>query len=108
LAEKLFNLPISKFPELIKMEEDNKKYDEIYTLYKDQQASVKEWSIMPWSKLDANILDGGADKFEKALRKLTQRLPNPESIPPFVKLKAVIEGFKQSLPLIVSLKQPFV
>jgi len=27
LAEKLFNLPISKFPELIAMEEANKKYD---------------------------------------------------------------------------------
>lgn len=27
LAEKLFNLPISKFPELIMMEEANKKYD---------------------------------------------------------------------------------
>ena len=30
LAEKLFNLPISKFPELIAMEEANKKYDLIY------------------------------------------------------------------------------
>jgi dynein heavy chain len=30
LAEKLFNLPISKFPELISMEEDNKKFDDIY------------------------------------------------------------------------------
>jgi dynein heavy chain len=27
LAEKLFNLPISKFPELIQMEEQNKKFD---------------------------------------------------------------------------------
>lgn len=37
LAEKLFNLPISKFPELIKMEEDNKIYDEIYAIYKEHQ-----------------------------------------------------------------------
>lgn len=35
LAEKLFNLPISKFPELINMEEQNKIYDEIYTIYRD-------------------------------------------------------------------------
>lgn len=35
LAEKLFNLPISKFPELIKMEEDNKIYDEIYSIFKE-------------------------------------------------------------------------
>lgn len=30
LAEKLFNLPISKYPELIKMEQDNMMYGEIY------------------------------------------------------------------------------
>lgn len=35
LAEKLFNLPISKFPELIKMEEDNKIFDDIYSIYKE-------------------------------------------------------------------------
>ena len=35
LAEKLFNLPISKFPELISMEEDNKKYDDIYQIFRD-------------------------------------------------------------------------
>ena len=35
LAEKLFNLPISKFPELIQMEEDNNKYDRIYQIFKD-------------------------------------------------------------------------
>lgn len=52
LAEKLFNLPISKFPELIKMEEDNKIYDEIYSIFKEHQQGVKEWSMMPWSKLD--------------------------------------------------------
>jgi dynein heavy chain len=35
LAEKLFNLPISKFPELIEMEELNKQYDEIYGIFKE-------------------------------------------------------------------------
>jgi dynein heavy chain len=37
LAEKLFNLPISKFPELVQMEEMNKKYDQIYNIFKDFQ-----------------------------------------------------------------------
>jgi dynein heavy chain len=35
LAEKLFNLPISKFPQLVQMEEMNKKYDQIYNIFKD-------------------------------------------------------------------------
>lgn len=37
LAEKLFNLPISKYPELVQMEELNKKYDMIYNIFKDYQ-----------------------------------------------------------------------
>jgi len=32
-AERLFNLEISKYPQLVEMEEDNKKYDEIYTIF---------------------------------------------------------------------------
>jgi dynein heavy chain len=34
LAEKLFNLPISKYPELIKMEQDNIMYEEIYNIFR--------------------------------------------------------------------------
>jgi dynein heavy chain len=54
LAEKLFNLPISKFPELISMEEGNKKYDLIYGIYKDFLNQQKDFSLMSWSKLDAS------------------------------------------------------
>jgi dynein heavy chain, axonemal len=54
LAEKLFNLPISKYPELIKMEQDNLMYDDIYSIFKSHQSNVKEWSMMAWSKLDAS------------------------------------------------------
>jgi len=52
LAEKLFNLPISKYPELIKMEQDNITYDEIYSIYKSHKENVEGWSMMAWSKLD--------------------------------------------------------
>lgn len=108
LAEKLFNLPISKFPELIKMEEDNKIYDEVYSIYREQQQAVKEWSMMPWSKLDVQVLVGGAEKFEKMVRKQQNKTNNAESIPPFVKLKTTITGFKDSLPLIQQLKNPAI
>jgi len=53
-------------------------------------------------------LVGGAEKFEKMVRKLGQKLTNAESIPPFVKLKTQIIGFKDSLPLIQQLKIPAV
>ena len=54
LAEKLFNLDISKYPELIAMEEANKKYDEVYSVFDDYQKKIKDFSSMSWSKLDAS------------------------------------------------------
>jgi dynein heavy chain, axonemal len=54
LAEKLFNLPISKFPELVAMEEMNKKYDLIYNIYKDYMGTNHDFSLMSWNKLDAS------------------------------------------------------
>jgi dynein heavy chain len=39
LAEKLFNLPISTFKELVAIEEENKKLSEIYSIYNDFKTS---------------------------------------------------------------------
>jgi dynein heavy chain len=39
-AEKLFELEISKYPELIAMEESNKKYDIIYNVYIEYDKKV--------------------------------------------------------------------
>ena len=70
LAEKLFNLEISKYPELIEMEESNKKYDEIYTIYDDYNKKIKEFSLMSWSKLDASLLLQEAEKNFRIVNKL--------------------------------------
>mmetsp|Transcript_40960 Transcript_40960/g.47071 ORF Transcript_40960/g.47071 Transcript_40960/m.47071 type:complete len:872 (+) Transcript_40960:2789-5404(+) len=108
-AEKLFDLPISKYDELIKMEEMNKKtYDLIYSIYKDHQNQVKEWSLKPWSKLDSQELTKGADDFEKRVRRLPSKNPGIEQLPPYIKLKKTVTGFKDSVPLIDRLKAPSI
>lgn len=56
--------------------------------------------MMAWSKLDVTQLTGGTEEKEKKVRKLQNKLPNPDSIAPFVKLRTTIIGFKDSLPLI--------
>ena len=100
LSEILFNLPISKFQELIDMETKNDLYTKIYTIYEEHREAVKEWSIVPWSKLDPNILEAGASKYEKAVKRLGQQLTQPDSIPPYVKLRTAIHGFKTAIPFI--------
>ena len=84
LAEKLFNLEISKYPELIEMEESNKKYDEIYTIYDEYNNKIKEFSLMSWSKLDASLLLQEAEKNFRIVNKLLNKNPHVENMPPFV------------------------
>jgi dynein heavy chain len=70
LAEKLFNLPISTFKELVAIEEENKKLTVLYDVYKSVKTAVGEWSTMLWAKLDAELLRVGADNFDKLKKKL--------------------------------------
>jgi dynein heavy chain len=55
-AEKLFELEISKYPELIAMEESNKKYDIIYNVYIEYDKKVQDFSAMSWTKMDVTQL----------------------------------------------------
>jgi dynein heavy chain len=64
---------------------------------------------MSWSKLDVSQLEQSAQKFIVTVRKLTSKFPGVyDHMHPFTKLKEVIEGFQNSLPLIVQLKNPAI
>ena len=47
LSEVLFNLPISKFNELIEMEKMNAIYTRIYEIYKSHREMIQEHSTLP-------------------------------------------------------------
>ncbi len=56
LAEKLFNLDISNFPELVSIEEESKVLQPLYDLYRDVKNTIKDFSATLWSKLDSDQL----------------------------------------------------
>lgn len=93
LAEKLFNLPISKYPELVKMEDDNKKFDMIYNIYRDYQQQMKEFSMTQWLKLDMYLLQASVDKYIRDIKKLVNKLYGAENMSPYNKLKETVMGF---------------
>ena len=97
LAEKLFNLPISTFKELVTIEEENKKLSQLYDLYYEFKTAVKDWSQMLWAKLDAEMLRLGAEDFDKK-RKKTGRVFEENKV--YKKISEKILEFKDSIPLI--------
>jgi dynein heavy chain len=81
LAEKLFDLPISTFPELVSIDEENKFLQPLYDLYRDVKGIIKDYSSTLWMKLDAEQLQKAIDKlYNHMRRKLAQKYSNEHPV----------------------------
>ena len=100
-AEKLFGLPITNYPQLQDIHVELDKLGKIYDLYSEQKQYVEEMSSMLWVELDISSLLKGCEEREKRVRKFPKAL---KALSTFQAVENVILAFKESIPLIQSLK----
>ncbi|XP_039327853.2 dynein axonemal heavy chain 10 isoform X2 [Saimiri boliviensis] len=100
-AEKLFDLPITMYPELLKVQKEMTGLRMIYELYEELKAAKEEWSQTLWINLNVQFLQEGIEGFLRALRKL----PRPvRGLSVAYYLEAKMKAFKDSIPLLLDLK----
>lgn len=105
LNQKLFNLDISSYPKLVKVDESLKKLEPMYTFYASMKAQMEEWSKKAWEKIEYRELEEGKKTFQSAIRELKEKYSDTHV---FKKLDKKVEDYKKSLPLIKTLKEnPF-
>uniref|UniRef100_A0A670YVL6 Dynein axonemal heavy chain 10 n=1 Tax=Pseudonaja textilis TaxID=8673 RepID=A0A670YVL6_PSETE len=100
-AEKLFDLPITMYPDMIKIQKEMKGLRQIYEIYKLQQAAKEEWSQTLWVNLNVQVLQEGIEGYLKTLRKLPKHV---RSMPVAYHLEMKMKAFKESIPLLLDLK----
>ncbi|RKO94122.1 dynein heavy chain and region D6 of dynein motor-domain-containing protein [Blyttiomyces helicus] len=100
-AEKLFNLTITSYPELVELESEIKELEKIYELYTEVKEAINSWSTTLWSNLDINVLNKGVETFSTRLKKLPKEL---KQLPPYNVVAEKIVTFKDSIPLFSDLK----
>uniref|UniRef100_A0A803TD88 Dynein axonemal heavy chain 10 n=1 Tax=Anolis carolinensis TaxID=28377 RepID=A0A803TD88_ANOCA len=100
-AEKLFDLPITMYPDLIKIQKEMKGLRQIYDIYKMQQTAKDEWSQTLWVNLNVQVLQEGIEGYLKSLRKLPKHV---RSMPVAYHLEVKMKSFKDSIPLLLDLK----
>ncbi|XP_068013204.1 dynein axonemal heavy chain 10, partial [Melanerpes formicivorus] len=100
-VEKLFDLPATLYPDLMKAQNDMKGLKQIYEIYELQKAAKKEWSQTLWINLNVQILQEGIEGFLKALRKLPKQV---RSMPVAFQLERKMKAFRESIPLLLDLK----
>ncbi|XP_021567645.1 dynein heavy chain 10, axonemal [Carlito syrichta] len=100
-AEKLFDLPITMYPELLKVQKEMNGLKMIYELYQELKNAKEEWSQTLWINLNVQFLQEGIDGFLKALRKLPRQV---RSLSVAYHLEVKMKAFKDSIPLLLDLK----
>lgn len=103
MAEKLFNLNISSFTQLVTIDEENKFLQPLYDTYKELKKIIKDYSSTLWLKLDAESLQKAIDKLNTHMKRKLQNKYSAEH-PVYKKLSESITSFKNSIPLIIMLK----
>uniref|UniRef100_A0A3P8UAE7 Dynein axonemal heavy chain 10 n=1 Tax=Amphiprion percula TaxID=161767 RepID=A0A3P8UAE7_AMPPE len=97
-AEKLLDLPVTVYPEVISMQKDMQGLRQIYDVYKDAKA---DWSQTLWVDLDIQVLQEGIEGFIKSLRHLPKDVC---ALPVALFLEGRMKEFRESLPLLLDLK----
>ncbi|NXF29028.1 DYH10 protein, partial [Nyctibius bracteatus] len=100
-VEKLFDLPVTVYPDLMKARNDMEGLKKIYEIYELQKVTKKEWSQTLWINLNVQVLQEGIEGFLKALRKLPKKV---RSVPVAFHLETKMKAFQDSIPLLLDLK----
>ncbi|XP_042636525.1 dynein axonemal heavy chain 10 [Orycteropus afer afer] len=100
-AEKLFDLPITLYPELLQVQKEMSGLKLIYELFEGLKVAKEEWSQTLWINLNVQFLQEGIDGFLRSLRKFPRQV---RSLSVAYYLEAKMKAFKDSIPLLLDLK----
>ena len=100
-SERLFDLSITSYPELVDIQHQLQDLQKIYDLYKECKDTLDSWANTLWSHIDFATLTKWVDEFSARLRKLPKEL---KQLAPYNAVAIKISQFKDSLPLFIELK----
>ena len=98
-------MEMTAYPVLVEIQGEMSRMKIIYDLYSSFEKFREDMSLTAWGELDVELLKEGVDKAEKEIKKL------PKDLKELSKYKAyelVVVSFKESLPVIVNLKNDAV
>ena len=103
LAEKLFDLPLTSYPELNDVDMELKNQKKCYDVYAEHVQAVASGSSMLWAELDTSSIISSNKELQKKMKKLKEE-DGLGLMPLFEQVQETIVGFGSSLPLITDLK----
>lgn len=101
----LFKINYSPNADLEYVEKEIKNLEEVWNLKNDWDNQWKEFSLIKFVGADLDKLEDDSDEFQKTIKSYSKELVKLDVVQ---NLKTTIDNFKLSLPLIRSLREPFM
>merc|ERR1719324_2294023 len=89
---------MTSYPVLVEVQSEMARMKIIYDLYSSFEKFREDMSLTAWGELDVEVLKEGVDRAEKELKELSK----------YKAYELVVVNFKESLPVIVNLKNDAV
>ena len=96
---------MTSYPVLVEVQSEMSRMKVIYDLYSAFEKFREDMSQTSWGELDVEVLKEGVDKAEKEIKKLPKEL---KELSKYKAYELVVVSFKESLPVIVNLKNDAV
>jgi dynein heavy chain len=104
LSEKLFNLPISTFPDLTELESEMASIGKIFEVFGDWQKNTHKWSQTLWSEIPLEEMKKKTAEFSVTLIDKRQFASDLQQMPAHKAVVEKVKAFKDSIPLFTYLK----
>ena len=98
-------MEMTAYPVLVEVQSEMSRMKIIYDLYSAFEKFREDMSLTAWGELDVELLKEGVDKAEKEIKKLPKEL---KELSKYKAYELVVVSFKESLPVIVNLKNDAV
>jgi dynein heavy chain len=106
-GEVLFALPVTQHPEIKDTDNDIKRAESLFNLYKDVLGTLDEWNEVPWSDVVLQISDW-TTQIEASNQRFKKLNPRLREYSAYTMLKDEIEGFMTILPLLQEMSKPSI
>ena len=98
-------MEMTAYPVLVEIQGEMSRMKVIYDLYSAFEKFREDMSQTSWGELDVELLKEGVEKAEKEIKKLPKEL---KELSKYKAYELVVVSFKESLPVIVNLKNDAV
>ena len=101
-GQKLFGLPVTEYPELVKTKQELQLLEKLYGLYTEVINTVSDFKEVLWAdvKDELDMMTTKISEFQNGCKKMPKALREWDA---FIEMKKTIDDFLESLPMVQDL-----